>query len=91
VASTAAGAVFGEAEVLAEQAFRAVAVLEAVLAAVRIVAQGPPRVWAQAPTADPMPHLMEGRAGMALPTAARHTAEERVQMARLAAATLPMV
>ena len=37
-----------------------------------------------------MPHLMEGRAGMALPTAARHT-EERVHMARLAAAAPPMV
>jgi hypothetical protein len=92
VASTvAAGAVFGEAEVSANEAFGAVAVLEAALAAVRIVAQGPPRVWAQAPTADPMPHLMEGRAGMALPTAARHTEEERVHMARLAAAALSMV
>jgi len=92
VASTAAvGAVFGEAEVLEEEAFGAVAVLEAALAAVRLEAQVPPRVWAQAPTADPMPHLMEGRAGLALPPAAPHTEEERVHMARLAAAALPMV
>ena len=100
VAFTAAvGAVFGEAEVLEEEAFGAVAVSEAALAAVRIVAQGPPRVWAQAPSADPMPHLMphlmedraEDRAGLALPTAAPHTEEERVHMARLAAAALPMV
>jgi len=92
VASTAAvGAVFGEAEVLEEEAFGAVAVLEAALAAVRLEAQAPPRVWAQAPTADLMPHLMEGRAGLALPPVAPHTEEERVHMARLAAAALPMV
>jgi hypothetical protein len=82
VAFTAAvGAVFGEAEVLEEAA----------LAAVRLEAQAPPRMWAQAPPADPMPHLMEDRAGLALPTAAPHTEEERVHMARLAAAALPMV
>jgi hypothetical protein len=80
VAFTAAvGAVFGE----------------AALAAVRLEAQAPPRVWAQAPPADPLPHLMpnltEGRAGMALPPAAPHTEEERVHMARLAAAALPIV
>lgn len=96
VASTAAvGAVFGEAEVLEEEAFGAVAVLEAALAAVRLEAQAPPRVWAQAPTADLMPHLMEARAedraGLAPPPAAPHTEEERVHMARLAAAALPMV
>jgi hypothetical protein len=96
VAFTAAvGAVFGEAEVLEEAAFGAVAVLEAALAAVRLEAQAPPRVWAQAPTADPMPHLMphltEDRAGLALPPAAPHTEGERVHMARLAAAAPPMV
>ena len=96
VAFTAAvGAVFGEAEVLEEEAFRAVVVLEVALAAVRLEAQAPPRVWAQAPTADlmphPMPHLTEDRAGLALPPAAPHTEEERVHMARLAAPALLMV
>jgi hypothetical protein len=79
--TAAVGAVFGEAEVLEETA----------LAAVRLEAQAPPRVWAQAPTADLMPHLTEDRAGLALPPAAPHTEEERVHMARLAAAALPMV
>jgi hypothetical protein len=87
----AVGAVFGEAEVLEEEAFGAVAVLEAALAAVRLEAQAPPRVWAQAPTADLMPHLTEDRAGLVLPPAAPHTEEERAHMARLAAAALPMV
>jgi hypothetical protein len=92
VAFTAAvGAVFGEAEVLEEEAFGAVAVSEAALAAVHLEAQAPSREWAQAPPADPMPHLMEDRAGLALPTAAQHTEEERVHMARLAAAALAMV
>jgi hypothetical protein len=92
VAFTAAvGAVFGEAEVLEEEAFGAVAVSEAALAAVRLEAQAPPRVWAQAPTADLMPHLTEDRASLALPPAAPHTEEERVHMARLAAAALAMV